>query len=230
MDFNWFDHLFAFLIIIVIPALSLKSDKMSEEVIQSLPLKKHLFFSNGLMLIISALLVITSWNISNREWSGMGFSLVDFNIKVIYLCIIIITFYLADIFFGAINKEYDKNKLENLKFIIPLNWKEYRSYIFLAISAGICEEIIFRGFLISYLYHFLSWMDYGNYISVAIPSIIFSLSHLYQGWWAVVKIMFIALILGFIFLYSGSLIPVIIIHIFIDLTSGAAAVIASENE
>lgn len=226
IEFNWFDHIFAIFILIVIPALSVRSEKMSPDLIESLPPKKHLFFSNGLMLFIGALLVITSWNISDRPWSALGIEWIQSNPIVWILSIAILIFYFGDIIYGYINKNYLKSRMDEMQYIIPVNWDEFKPYIFLAFSAGLCEEIVFRGFLITYIFHYIGDMPYGQWIAMAIPALVFSLSHLYQGGWAVLKIFIIALLFGAIFIFSGSLILVILIHIFIDLVSGLAGVMS----
>ena len=145
------------------------------------------------------------------------------------LCIGIFIFYFADLVVGFLNSKYIKSRLDDLHYIIPLNWNEFISYIFLAVSAGICEEVIFRGFLITYLSHYFSGMPYGQILAILIPALVFSVSHLYQGWWAVLKIMILAMLFGFIFVLSESLIAVIIIHILIDIFSGVAGVLSHKN-
>ncbi len=229
IEFNWFDHIFAIFILIVIPALSFRSERMSPDLIESLPPKKHLFYSNGLMLFIGALLVITSWNISERPWSALGIEWIQSNPIVWILSITILFFYFGDILYGNINKNYLKSRMDEMQYIIPVNWDEFKPYIFLAVSAGICEEIVFRGFLITYIFHYIGDMPYGQGIAMVIPALVFSLSHLYQGWWAVLKIFIIALLFGAIFIFSGSLILVILIHIFIDLVSGLAGVMSYKS-
>ncbi len=229
IEFNWFDHIFAIFILIVIPALSFRSERMSPDLIESLPPKKHLFYSNGLMLFIGALLVITSWNISERPWSALGIEWIQSNPIVWILSITILFFYFGDILYGYINKNYLKSRMDEMQYIIPVNWDEFKPYIFLAFSAGICEEIVFRGFLITYIFHYIGDMPYGQGIAMVIPALVFSLSHLYQGWWAVLKIFIIALLFGVIFIFSGSLILVILIHIFIDLVSGLAGVMSYKS-
>ncbi len=229
LEFNWFDHAFVLMIVIVVPIMSLKSEQMTAEMIKSLPPKKHLFYTNGLMLIIGALLVLTSWNISGRSWNELGFALISMNESVKIFCSILIVFYLSDLILGFFNIKYLESRLEDLHFIIPLNWQEFRSYIFLAVSAGICEEIIFRGFLITYFSHFLAEVPYGQYVAILIPALVFSVSHIYQGWWAVLKILILALLFGYIFIFSESLIAVIIIHIMIDIFSGIAGVLGHKN-
>lgn len=230
MEFNWFDHILALFLVIILPLMSIKSDKISQELIESLPPKKHLFYTNGLMLIIGALLVLTSWNVSERQWTELGISYPVLSGNVLILTAVLVFIYLLDIIYGWFNQKYQNERLQEMSYVIPANWKEYRHYIFLAFAAGISEEVIFRGFLITYLSHFLSIVQYGDFLSVLIPAVVFSLSHLYQGWWAVFKIMVIAILLGFIFLLSGSLLIVVIIHVLIDLISGMMGVMVEKTK
>ncbi|MBP6237246.1 MAG: CPBP family intramembrane metalloprotease [Saprospiraceae bacterium] len=230
MEFNWFDHILALFLVIILPLMSIKSDKISQELIESLPPKKHLFYTNGLMLIIGALLVLTSWNVSERQWTELGISFPVLSGNVLILTAVLVFVYLLDIIYGRFNQKYQNERLQEMSYVIPANWKEYRHYIFLAFAAGISEEVIFRSFLITYLSHFLSIVQYGDFLSVLIPAVVFSLSHLYQGWWAVFKIMVIAILLGFIFLLSGSLLIVVIIHVLIDLISGMMGVFGQAEQ
>ena len=230
LEFNWFDHILALFLVIILPLMSIKSDKISQELIESLPPKKHLFYTNGLMLIIGALLVLTSWNVSERQWTELGISFPVLSGNVLILTAVLVFIYLLDIIFGWFKQKYQNERLQEMSYVIPANWKEYRHYIFLAFAAGISEEVIFRGFLITYLSHFLSIVQYGDFLSVLIPAVVFSLSHLYQGWWAVFKIMVIAILLGFIFLLSGSLLIVVIIHVLIDLISGMMGVFGQAEQ
>jgi len=230
LEFNWFDHILALFLVIILPLMSIKSDKISQELIESLPPKKHLFYTNGLMLIIGALLVLTSWNVSERQWTELGISFPVLSGNVLILTAVLVFIYLLDITYGWFNQKYQNERLQEMSYVIPTNWKEYRHYIFLAFAAGISEEVIFRGFLITYLSHFLSIVQYGDFLSVLIPAVVFSLSHLYQGWWAVFKIMVIAILLGFIFLLSGSLLIVVIIHVGIDLISGMMGVLGQAEQ
>ncbi|MFZ1513948.1 MAG: CPBP family intramembrane glutamic endopeptidase, partial [Saprospiraceae bacterium] len=172
----------------------------------------------------------TSWNVSERQWTELGISLSVLNGNVLILTAVLVFIYLLDIIYGWFNQKYQNERLQEMSYVIPANWKEYRHYIFLAFAAGISEEVIFRSFLITYLSHFLSIVQYGDFLSVLIPAVVFSLSHLYQGWWAVFKIMVIAILLGFIFLLSGSLLIVVIIHVLIDLISGMMGVLGQAEQ
>jgi uncharacterized protein len=225
LEINWFDHLFVILVGLVIPAMSLISGSMSEDKSYQLPPKKHLYFTNGLVLIIGALLVLSSWNMGNKPWKILGFVLPMINPTVIWSTIILVFLYLGDSILSLKSVKHNQDDFQHMSLIVPLNWKEYFPYMFLAFAAGICEEIIYRGFLIPYILHYLPVSEFSYIIALVVPGIIFAISHFYQGTWSVLKIFLISILFGLIFFYSGSLLIVVIIHILIDLMSGIMGVL-----
>lgn len=232
LEFNWFDHVVAFLVLVFIPLMTLKSkpiDTGEEDLPLELPPKIHLFYTNGFILIIGCLLVLTSWNLSERPWDLLGFQWPVINNTVILLALFLLVLYAIETVYGLFNIKYLSNKIKDLSYILPLNIYEYKHYIFLAFTAGICEEIVFRGFLIRYLEVFLSSLPYAYIFAIIIPAIAFAISHLYQGWWAVLKILVIAILFGFIFYYSQSILLIVIIHIVVDLVSGSMGLLTSKK-
>ncbi|GJM32572.1 MAG: hypothetical protein DHS20C18_15730 [Saprospiraceae bacterium] len=109
---------------------------------------------------------------------------------------------------------------KDLSFL-PKTGLEFRHFIFLSFSAGICEEIVFRGFFVSYFYALLLPLNFPAWTAVLVPAILFGLVHYYQGWKAVMKIVLMAIIFGLIFLWSGSLWWLILLHVGVDLIGGA---------
>lgn len=229
MEINWFDHIFVVLVGIVIPTLSLISGSLSDDNSYQLPPKKHLYFTNGLVLIIGALLVLSSWNIGNKPWHVLGLVFPQVNPTVIWSIVILVVLYLGDSYLSLISVKKNQDDFRQMSRIVPLNWKEYFPYMFLAFAAGICEEIIYRGFLIPYISHYLPVNEFSYLIAIIIPGIFFAVSHFYQGTWSVVKIFFISILFGLIFFHSGSLLIVVIIHILIDLISGIMGVLVFKS-
>ncbi|MBK9254844.1 MAG: CPBP family intramembrane metalloprotease [Saprospiraceae bacterium] len=227
MELYWYDHLLFFITAVMIPALSLMSRPLPENLPEDmiLPPKKHLYYQNGLMLIIGSALVITAWNAAERPWAMLGFQLINLNTVVILSASILVIFYIADLIYSYYDNEGTEKKLEELSHILPMNMQDYKHYIFLAFAAGICEEIIFRGFLIRYLELLLGSYEYVSIVAILIPAFTFGLSHMYQGYRSVLKIVLIAVLFGIIFVWSGSLILAMIIHISIDLISGLSGVV-----
>ena len=59
-------------------------------------------------------------------------------------------------------------------------------FYFLALAAGSCEEIIFRGFMINYVAEMISF-SYAEAVALIVPAFIFSISHIYRAGLPVVK-------------------------------------------
>ena len=229
MEYHILDHIIAFFLLVLLPIMSLRSGEMSEEIGDLLPPKKHIYYTNGLTLVIGALIVLTSWNISDRTWISLGWKWPDINIFVIVSITAVMIFYLGDVLYGMISKNKIQ-QIEAMSFVVPLNKNDYKHYIFLAFAAGICEEIVFRGFLVNYLFQLENYIYYAQYIAITIPAVVFAVSHLYQGLWAVFKIFIVALLFGVIFWYSKSLLIVVILHVMVDLISGLVAWLSYQKE
>ena len=84
-------------------------------------------------------------------------------------------------------------------------------------SAALFEEIVFRGFLIAYVAHFTGATTPGLVAAVMLPAAVFGLGHLYQGWHAVLKIVLLAGVFGWILVVTGSLWIPIALHFLVDL-------------
>lgn len=237
MTLFWLDHIIFLIVGIVIPLLSLFSASQTsgtqegETVKMELPPKKHLYYSNGLMLWIGASLVLTSWNFSQKPWGLLGIQYPQFSALSWYLIAALLLIYLADTAYSTFKAIRDKTPDdEEFLSIMPANWKEYAHFVFLACSAGVCEEVVFRGFLINYIHESIPIDQYSMILSVLIPGIIFSVSHIYQGFLNVFKIFSLSLLFGSIFLLTKSLVVVIMLHIFVDMLSGAVFVILQKRK
>tara|TARA_R110002072_G_scaffold118915_2_gene251489 strand:+ start:1728 stop:2480 length:753 start_codon:yes stop_codon:yes gene_type:complete len=102
-----------------------------------------------------------------------------------------------------------------LESIRPRTTAEHNRFVALAITAGITEEVIFRGFLIMAL----AWVM-PIWLAAILSIAAFTLGHLYQGMSGLIRVLPTALILTLVFLIGGSLWPVIIIHAALDLAGG----------
>lgn len=107
-----------------------------------------------------------------------------------------------------------KMKMSNAEALLPHTRGERRGFAVVSITAGICEEVLFRGFV---MWYFAGW---GIVAAVAVSSLFFGLGHIYLGVPHVLRTAIIGLVFAFIVLAAGSLWPAIIIHAAIDLNSG----------
>jgi membrane protease YdiL (CAAX protease family) len=105
---------------------------------------------------------------------------------------------------------------------MPRTAGELPHFAVLSVAAGVFEELVFRGFLVSYLLLFtgpdLAWL------AVALPAVAFGLAHLYQGAGAAAFVALMACLFGALFLATGSLWIGIVLHAGVDLLAALLGV------
>lgn len=82
-------------------------------------------------------------------------------------------------------------------------------WLSLSVSAAFCEEIPFRGYVLSRLKGMTRW---GWTIPVLLGNISFASGHLYQGWGGFILIFAYGAMFSFLYIRSGSLWPAILAH------------------
>lgn len=102
-----------------------------------------------------------------------------------------------------------------LAFFLPGSAPERRWFAGVSLSAGICEEIIYRGFLVPYLA--VGPLAMGPVPAILVAAVIFGMAHGYQGWVGMIATGVIALVMTVLFLLSGSLWLPMVVHTLLDL-------------
>jgi uncharacterized protein len=116
---------------------------------------------------------------------------------------------------NAAAREKILRAFKRFAFILPVTPEERAWFGLVSVTAGICEEVLYRGFLIRYLSNG-PW-HIGLWIAVAIASISFGLAHGYQGLSGIIGTALIGAVMAVIFLASGSLWLPMALHAIIDL-------------
>jgi len=102
--------------------------------------------------------------------------------------------------------------------ILPQSTVELLPYLALAITAGLCEEFLYRGFAMAFLTH----LGLRAWAVVLLSSVLFGLAHSYQGRGGIAMTLLIGLILGTSRMAYGSLVPAIFWHSAVDVVAGTA--------
>jgi membrane protease YdiL (CAAX protease family) len=105
--------------------------------------------------------------------------------------------------------------MKSLSYFLPATWTERRWYAFLCITAGICEEVLFRGFLQHYLHAFPFSLNLT--LALLISAAIFGLQHLYLGAHAAASTAVSGLLFGLMFVLTGNLLLPVVFHSAMDL-------------
>jgi membrane protease YdiL (CAAX protease family) len=100
--------------------------------------------------------------------------------------------------------------------ILPQSTMELIPFLALAVTAGLCEEFLYRGFAIAVL----SRLGLPTAVVILFSSIIFGLAHLYLGRSGFVSTMVLGILFGISRTALGSLIPVIVWHMGVDVVAG----------
>ena len=112
-------------------------------------------------------------------------------------------------------RERLRSRLESIEFVLPRTPAERRWFAALCVVVGVCEEAIFRGFLIRYLEAPPLGLGLGG--AVAAAAVIFGIDHGYQGWTGILATTAMALAFTALFFVTGSLWIPMAMHALIDL-------------
>lgn len=93
--------------------------------------------------------------------------------------------------------------------LYPTTTSQQIQFAFVTLTVGICEEIIYRGFM----YHsFIDQFALSPTMSYLITSVLFGASHFMQGLRGISNSVMFGLIMGYLCMVTGSLLLPIIIH------------------
>jgi membrane protease YdiL (CAAX protease family) len=113
-----------------------------------------------------------------------------------------------------------------MRWVLPENKKQWKWFAFgVSSSAGICEELLFRGYLIWLLEPVV-----GMPLAVVLSSVLFGLNHFYQGFSGMIKTALVGLLLAIVYWVTGSLWFAIGLHILIDVYAGTQSWFAFRDE
>ena len=234
IDLGTFDHILLFLLGIVLPALAVfQTQEELKEIQFDTPMKKQVYYGNGIFQWICVFFIVLVWWGNSRPFADLGFQMGTWSSISWTLVLLFLILYLLDVWWELRNEkkiEETKNKWLTEVPILPANFEEFKHFLFVAFSAGVCEEIIFRGFFIQYFLSINQNNDLGNWLSVIIPACLFAFGHLYQGEKAVLKILGMAIIFGWIFILTKSLLLLMLIHFLVDVLGGFLAYRIIKNE
>ncbi len=104
--------------------------------------------------------------------------------------------------------------LPDFSALLPVAARERLLWAAVAISAGICEEVVFRGWLLATLH---GPAGLTGTALVAVAAVIFGLAHAYQGIAGVVLTAFAGAFFCVLYVTTGSLLIPIALHTLVDL-------------
>jgi membrane protease YdiL (CAAX protease family) len=133
---------------------------------------------------------------------------------LIYLCgIFVMAIVRIPLYLTRLHSTFHR---ETLKDLLPQNLSELAFWILLSITAGFCEEFVFRGYLQQQLSKWFPSLPVG----IAVSATIFGCMHFYQGGAAVLQLTALGTLYGIVAVRRGNLRGVMVAHALQDVTVG----------
>jgi len=104
----------------------------------------------------------------------------------------------------------------NTGFLLPTTLPESALWIAVSVTAGACEELVFRGYLQSQLWSLTKNLP----AALLLQAFIFAIGHIYQGWKPALVTAIYGLVFGPVAAWRRSIIPGAIAHTIIDVMGG----------
>ncbi len=220
------DHGLVFIIAIVYPIAGLFGfRRLLRRVAAGESVNRSQLYRNTMVGHWTLLLIcMAMWSGAARPWSALGLGLqLDprFAIAAILtvLGIVVLLMQVRDVK-SATQKQLDgiRKRFGKLSLIFPQNGNELARFYGLSITAGIVEEILWRGFLIWYLGQFMPlW-------AAALVSVVgFGLAHAYQGVAHLPQVTAVGAAFTGLYLLTGSIWLPVILHAAVDILQGRLA-------
>lgn len=100
--------------------------------------------------------------------------------------------------------------------MLPQTWTERLAWVLVSVSAGFCEEVVFRGYLQTQLTAFTGRAS----VAIVLQAALFGIAHGEQGIGAMLRIALYGLGFGLLARRRRSLLPGIACHVWTDVASG----------
>lgn len=161
----------------------------------------------------------TLWNAPSGMRTLTGAASPDFILVLIAALAIGLLLPLALAWIHSGMRERIFEQLKGIDYLLPQSRTEIALFAGVSVTAGICEEVLFRGFLFAYLDSSPWQLDPST--TVLVSSAMFGIAHFGQGIKGMVLTGMIGAMLGILYVVTGSLLAPIIVHILIDLRATA---------
>lgn len=217
------DFLLLFVAAVLMPAMSARAGaQLAKPDAQARPLIGRYWRMVARGWIVVAL-IATVWLLLGRPWLTLGlvmrfgrWEMFGLGLVGVIAAAIVVQF----LRLGSMSPERLKTALSSFDRmrVVPTTRGELFVFVLVAVTAGVWEELVYRGFLIGFLGPLA-----GLAGATVLSSFIFGLGHAYQGAPGVVVTSLVGLLLGIGYILSGNLWWLMAVHALIDIYGGVVA-------
>lgn len=170
------------------------------------------------------------WMASDRSWTSLGFTMPDgWRLWTAIALFLLLAAYhvlmVATVARSADTRASLRKQFGPLTAVIPHTRTELYWFGGVSLTAGFCEEFLYRGY---FIWVFAPWLGWWGAAALSLP--FFAVGHLYQGWNGVLRTGIVGALYTLVVAIFDSLWPAIALHALIDLGAGVMAWLALREE
>jgi membrane protease YdiL (CAAX protease family) len=218
-----FDHVLFALLAFGLPAFGLLYwfPQLMRAPFHLLPRRRMLTYARAIAVqwtLLAAVVALWAWR--GRDWAGLGFG-PGHGFRAV-MAWSVAAGVLAALFLQsrAIARRPElqaklRAQLGSLWRMLPHTPRELRAFGAVSVTAGVCEEALYRGYMIAYLTHAMPVPA-----AVVGSGVVFGLGHAYQGPRGMLKTGLLGLVFATLYVFSGTVWPLLVMHAALDVNSG----------
>lgn len=170
----------------------------------------------GLVTLVAAIVLLAP----AVGWAELGVRLPDRAPDVVAVVLVVLVFAFLVVSTRAVRRRADAASLtaaapQSIVALVPRSQVERRWFGLVALTAGVCEELLYRGFLLAVVIAIVPGLP--DAVLVALGAIAFGLAHAYQGVGGVLTTSVLGAILTALYAGTGTLLVPMLVHAAIDL-------------
>jgi membrane protease YdiL (CAAX protease family) len=222
-----YQGLLLLIIVLIVPVLAVLNSAATTRILNERPDLRWAFYQQGILFqwLLVALIGLALW------WQGVGLSAIglwsvwrlDFWLSFVGLSLLSLLVYRwyrpGAVVSRRVNKLY-----RHVAHYLPVDHRSFHWGVPMALTAGVCEELIFRG----YLYHqLLNWMPV--WLAVILVNVVFAVTHYATGLLNMLGSFLLGLLFSSLFLLTGDLWLSMWLHALIDLLAMTLYPLANQS-
>ena len=221
------DHLFIFMLVVVQPIYGAVSYNHYVRLVEAGEKPDRVAHYRETLVVewaaLAALALVWWW--FGRTADGLGFSMpggTGFWIGcgiILLMTVLLFWSWHKVIVMSEQDRAKQLDSLGKLIHFLPRPGREFNYFVGLSITAGVVEEIIYRGFLFWYLSQYVPL-----WAAILLSSVAFGLAHTYQGLAGGVRTGLIGVAFAVLYVTSGSIWLPILGHALLDILQGAMVI------
>jgi membrane protease YdiL (CAAX protease family) len=217
------DHILAFIIVVAWPlyAAMVQFPRLKRGLALEVPgIRVRAYLQAMLTQWVLAALALVMWTRLGRPAGDLGFGFVGGWRLAVGVLVLIAAVVFFEVQRRRVTRSEDaqrqlRKKIGESSALLPGDFKELFLFTHLSVTAGVCEEILYRGFLIWYLTQLV-----GLVPAVILSSVFFGFAHLYQGRKGIAQTGAVGLVFALLYVVTGALWVPMLLHTVVDINSG----------